>query len=198
METVANATVSVLRMYMATTDPKKYRGKTISNFPYDQSRYRPAILLLPIVQDGEIIGYLPAKAIDNADGTATLTVSGGGGGGGGADPVGLKTTAGVAINPATEDTLTTLATETTLKAGVAEHHNGDAITSSVSVVFSATSKSLLIENADEIGDLLVSFDGGTNTKTIKPGQSLSIDANHASVKVLSSSGTVKYEMLVTV
>jgi len=59
---------------MATTDPTKYRGKKIPSFPYDQSKHRPAILILPIVQGSEIIGYLPAKSRDNGDGTATLEV----------------------------------------------------------------------------------------------------------------------------
>ncbi len=134
--------------------------------------------------------------------------------GGGADPVGLKNIAAATINPATEDTLATRASETTLltiakevtlllikaalEAGVAEHHNGTAVVTPATVTFSGTSKSLLIDNKDTSGDLLVSFDGGTSTKTIDPGQSLSIEANHTSVQVSASSGTVPYEMLVTV
>ena len=84
-------------------DPKKNVGKRIPAFPYDQNNKPSSLLMLPIVVSNEITGYLPAKAIDNGDGTATLDVSGGGGGG--VDPVGLKNIAAAPINPATEDTL---------------------------------------------------------------------------------------------
>ena len=110
-------------------------------------------------------------------------------GGGGVDPVGLKNIAAVTINPATEDTLV---------AGVAEHHNGTATTTPANEAFSGTSKSILIDNTDVSGDLLVSFDSGANTKTIVPGQSLSVEANHTSVEVSASAGTVSYEILVAV
>ena len=82
--------------------------------------------------------------------------------------------------------------------GVAEHHNGNATVTPADVTFSGTSKSILIQNRDGTNNLLVSFDGGSNTKTVDPNQSLSIDASHTVVKVSSSAGTVAYEMLVTV
>jgi|GEM_PF-3217236 len=63
------------------TDPTQYKGKKIKAFPYDQNGRDSSVLILPIVSGTEIIGYLPAKATDNGDGTATLATSGGGGGG---------------------------------------------------------------------------------------------------------------------
>ena len=257
-------------------DPKKNVSKKLPAFPYDENRKSSSVLVLPIVESNEVVGYLPASATDNGDGTASLDISGGGGGG--VDPVGLKNIAATTINPATDDTLllidgklatllgtdfsteTTLtallavdfATETTLStrasevtlatrasettlatratevtlaaikvqtdkliftgndlnvvdsaggagtAGVAEHHNGTATTTPANVPFSGTSKSILIDNLDASNNLLVSFDGGSNTKTILPGQSLSIEANHSSVDVSSSAATVAFEMLVTV
>jgi len=82
--------------------------------------------------------------------------------------------------------------------GVAEHHNGSATVTPADVTFSGTSQSILIQNRDGTNDLLVSFDAGATTKAINPGQSLSIDASHPSVKVSSFAGTVAYEMLVVV
>ena len=84
-------------------NPKKNINKKIPTFPHEFKKYA-APLILAIVQSNEIIGYLPAKAIDNGDGTATLNVSGVTGGGGGVDPVGLKNIANTKINPSTEDT----------------------------------------------------------------------------------------------
>jgi len=83
-------------------------------------------------------------------------------------------------------------------AGVAEHHNGTATTTPATVNFSGTSKAILVDNLDTSKNLLVSFDAGATTKTVVPGQSLSIEANHASVDVSAASGTVAFEMLVTV
>ncbi len=59
---------------MSTTDPTRYKGKKVPAFPYDQSNKSSSVLVLPIIVAGEIVGYLPAKAIDNGDGTATLKV----------------------------------------------------------------------------------------------------------------------------
>lgn len=257
-------------------------GKRVKALPHDENRQPLSAMIAAVVSGGDIIDYLPLKAIDNGDGTATLsstvnvTLD--------ADvdigDLHLLNTSNVKINPATEEkqdallaldfatettlalaaaslvtidadldvplstrasevTLATRATEVTLAlvktvldgiktavdainttldvatstraseatlltvktavdAGVAEHHNGSATTAPATVSFSGTSKSLLIENRDSTNDLLISFDGDSNTKTIGPGQSLSIEANHASVRVSSSAGTVAYEMLVTV
>ncbi len=281
-----------------STDPKQNVGTQVKALPLDQNDRALAGMLVPIVDAGKIVGYLPVKGIDNGDGTATLDTStnitldadvdiG---------DIHLLNIANSKIDPATEQkqdsiitqlttlnavdfatetTLATRASETTLAAaaaslvaidtdldvalstrasettlitvakeatlalvktvldgiktavdainatldvalstraseatlatvktaidaGVAEHKNGSATGTPATVTFSGTSKSLLIENRDATNNLLVSFDGGANTKTIGPNQVLSIEANHASVDVSSSAGTVAYEMLVTV
>lgn len=56
------------------TDPARYRGKKVKAFPYDENGRGSSMLVLPIVDGSEITGYLPAKAQDNGDGTATLAV----------------------------------------------------------------------------------------------------------------------------
>lgn len=63
------------------TDPTAYKGRQIVQFPRDKDNKNPSILMLPIVSGTNIVGYLPAKATDNGDGTASLVVSGGGGSG---------------------------------------------------------------------------------------------------------------------
>lgn len=265
-----------------STDPKQNVGTRVKAQPLDDNQRALAGMLVPIVEAGEIVGYLPVKGIDNLDGTATLAstvnvtldadVDIGNihllnianakidpateqkqddiitaiGGISSVDPVGLKNIAAATINPATEDTLATRASEATLAlleakdfatqttlalvateatlaaiklqtdkliftgndlnvidsavstAGVAEHHNGTATTTPATVAFSGTSKALLVDNLDASKNLLVSFDSGVNTKTVLPGQSLSIEANHSSVDVSASAGTVAFEMLVTV
>ena len=208
-----------------STDPTKNVGTRVKALPHDENRHPLSAMLVPIVSGGEIVGYLPVKGVDNNDGTATLAstvnvtldadvdigdihllnianakidpateqkqndIITAIGGISSVDPVGLKNVASTPINPATEDTLV---------AGVAEHHNGSATTTPAPVNFSGTSKAILIDNLDASKNLLVSFDGGTTTKTVPAGQSLSIEANHASVEVSSASGTVAFEMLVTV
>ena len=241
--------------------------RELIELPYDKNGKPLSALVAAVVSGGNIVDYLPLKAVDNGDGSATLastvnvTLD--------ADVdignLNLLNVAGTKINPATEEkqdallaldfaTETTLATrasettlltvakevtlalvktvldgiktavdainttldvalssrasETTLLAiktateanvllGVAEHHNGSATVTPATVNFSGTSKSILIENEDLSQNLLVSFDAGANTKTIGPGQSISIEASHASVQVSSSLGTISYEMLVT-
>lgn len=140
--------------------PEKNIGRIALKLPSGPGQTSIPYAMAAIVSGGEIIGYLPIKANDNSDGTASLDL--------------------------------------TISSGVAEHHNGSATTTPATVNFSGTSKAILIQNRDSVNNLLVSFDGGTTTKTIDPNQSLSIEANHASVEVSSSAGTVAYEMLVTV
>lgn len=57
-------------------DPKAYKGKRIAPLPYDENNKPIPALFVPIVDPltSEIAGYLPLKAIDNGDGTATLKV----------------------------------------------------------------------------------------------------------------------------
>lgn len=58
------------------TNPRDYRGKVVAAQPYDQNRKPVAALFVPLVDPitTEITGYLPLKALDNGDGTATLKV----------------------------------------------------------------------------------------------------------------------------
>ena len=57
-------------------DPKAYKGKRIAPLPYDENNKPIPALFVPVVDPltSEIAGYLPLKAIDNGDGTATLKV----------------------------------------------------------------------------------------------------------------------------
>ena len=109
----------------------------------------------------------------------------------------INATLDVALSTRASDA-TLLTVKTAIDAGVAEHHNGNAVVTPATVTFSGASKSILVENRDATDDLLVSFDAGANTKTIGPEQSLSVEANHATIDVSSSAGTVAFEMLVTV
>lgn len=57
-------------------DPKAYKGRRIAPLPYDENNKPIPALFVPIVDPltGEIAGYLPLRATDNGDGTATLKV----------------------------------------------------------------------------------------------------------------------------
>jgi len=132
------------------TDPVDNVSLKVKALPYDENNSRLSAVVAAIVSGGEIVGYLPLKATDNSDGTATLAssvnvtldadvdigninllniagtkvdpatepkqddiiaainalaISG-------VDPVGLKNIAAAAINPATEDTLAAIKTQT--------------------------------------------------------------------------------------
>ena len=57
------------------TDPKRNVGeKNLPALPYDHNNFRPAVLVAAIVQDGEVVGYLPLDAEDQGNGTAILKV----------------------------------------------------------------------------------------------------------------------------
>ena len=56
------------------TNPQDYISKKVPGVPYDKNNKPLAGLVVPIVSAGEIVGYLPLKAQDNGDGTATLDV----------------------------------------------------------------------------------------------------------------------------
>lgn len=56
------------------TDPKQYIGRKLPAFPIDLDRDKASVLVLPIVVGTDVIGYLPAAATDNGDGTALLKV----------------------------------------------------------------------------------------------------------------------------
>jgi len=172
--------------------------------PLDENRKVVNGLFVPIVVAGKVTKYLPVSAVENPDGTATL-----------ASTVNVTLDADVdignihllnilnaKIDPATEQKqdaiITAIGGISGATPGVAEHHNGTATTTPATVNFSGTSKAILVDNLDTSKNLLVSFDAGTTTKTVVPGQSLSIEANHTSVEVSAASGTVAFEMLVTV
>ncbi len=57
-------------------DPKAYKGRRIAPLPYDENNKPIPALFVPIVDPltSEIAGYLPLKATDKGDGTATLKV----------------------------------------------------------------------------------------------------------------------------
>jgi phage shock protein A len=59
---------------MPITDPGQYKGKKIAAFPYDKNGRASSVLVLPIVDGGTILGYLPAAAVDAGNGTAKLKV----------------------------------------------------------------------------------------------------------------------------
>jgi len=94
------------------TDPTKNVNDQVPGQPQDRNRRPLAALVFPIVVDGEVVGYLYPKVVNEGDGTATLATSGAGGGGGGIDPVGLKNIANVKIDPATEPTLLAIKAQT--------------------------------------------------------------------------------------
>jgi len=57
-------------------DPKAYKGRRIAPLPYDENNKPIPALFVPIVDPltSEIAGYLPLRATDNGNGTATLKV----------------------------------------------------------------------------------------------------------------------------
>lgn len=176
-------------------NPEDNIGRVNVKLSEDQDRTSIPYLMSAIVVEGEIVGYLPIKASDNGDGTASLDLSA---------TLSVSDIQIGAVEIKNKDTDDRVVVDTLGRMsvlpfiGVAEHHNGTAIVTPATVNFSGTSKSILIENRDSTNNLLISFDSGANTKTIAPGQSMSIDANHALVDVSASAGIVAYEMLVTV
>lgn len=80
----------------------------------------------------------------------------------------------------------------------AKHFNDTATTTPAAVDLGTGVVYLHIENLDDTNDLLVSFDGGSNYKTIGETKSLSIDVSARTIFVKSSAGSVSYEILATV
>lgn len=83
-------------------------------------------------------------------------------------------------------------------ASIAKHFNGSATTTAAPVDVGTGVAAIVIENMDATNNLLVSFDGGTTFKTVKPGIILTVDVSTRNLVVKSSAGTVNYEILVTV
>ena len=81
--------------------------------------------------------------------------------------------------------------------GVPQHYNGNANIAVATVAFAATTKSILIINSDEVNDLIVSFDGGTNTITIPSGEDISLDTAISSLAISASANGTPYQILTT-
>lgn len=76
-----------------------------------------------------------------------------------------------------------------------EHFNGTATTSNATITFGNYSKSILLHNTGS-NNLLVSFDGGVNFKTMIPGVSIGIEVRRSSFIQKSSAGTTTYEHMI--
>lgn len=84
---------------------------------------------------------------------------------------------------------------TIVSSGVPLHYNGIAMLIAATVTFAATTKHVQIENMDSTKNLLVSFDGGTNWRTIQPGYILDIDCAIADLDIKASADNCNYEIL---
>jgi|WetSurMetagenome_2_1015567.scaffolds.fasta_scaffold63194_2 hypothetical protein len=76
-----------------------------------------------------------------------------------------------------------------------EHFNGTATTGNTTLTFAAYSKSICLHNTGS-NNLLVSFDGGVNFKTLAPGISLAMEVRRTSFIQKSNTGTTTYEHLI--
>lgn len=81
--------------------------------------------------------------------------------------------------------------------GVPKHYNGNANIIAVPVNFALITKSLIVENLDAVNNLFVSFDGGINTFTIKPGKLLTLDTGILSLDISASVNGTPYQILTT-
>ena len=76
-----------------------------------------------------------------------------------------------------------------------EHFNGTATTSNATITFGNYSKSILLHNTGT-NNLLVSFDGGVNFKTMIPGVSIGVEVRRSSFIQKTSTGTTTYEHMI--
>jgi hypothetical protein len=81
--------------------------------------------------------------------------------------------------------------------GVVKHYNGVGEIANANVAFAATTKSIYIENRHATQILQVSFDGGATYADIDAGESLGIDAAHASIDIKASGAGTTYQILTT-
>jgi len=81
--------------------------------------------------------------------------------------------------------------------GIPKHYNGNAMLVSATVAFAGATKSIYIENLHASNDLLVSFDGGTNTFVIPAGESLGLDGKATGIDISASADTTPYQILTT-
>jgi len=80
--------------------------------------------------------------------------------------------------------------------GTPKHANGTAMLLAATVTFAGTTKHIQIENMDTTAkNILVSFDGGTNWKTVQPGYILDIDCAITTLKIKASADNCNYELL---
>jgi len=80
--------------------------------------------------------------------------------------------------------------------GTPKHANGTAMLLAATVTFAGTTKHIQIENMDTTAkNILVSFDGGTNWRTVQPGYILDIDCAIANLKIKASADGCLYELL---
>jgi len=84
---------------------------------------------------------------------------------------------------------------TIISSGTPKHYNNTANLISTTVTFAGTTKHVQIENMDSVKNILVSFDSGTNWKTVQPGYILDIDCAIANLKIKASADGCLYELL---
>jgi hypothetical protein len=76
-----------------------------------------------------------------------------------------------------------------------EHFNGTATTGNTTLTFGNYSKSILLHNTGS-NNLLVSFDGGVNFKTMIPGVSIGMEVRRTSLVQKAATGTTTYEHMI--
>ena len=187
-------------------NPEDNISKQILSFPYDKNRKPASILVLPIVDPGskEIIGYLPAKARDNGDGTATLEVDTELTLNGDViiDNIRIASINGIDANKLLLVDSVTGALKVDVVAGVTsgvvEHHNGTANIAVATVTFSGITRHAQIQNMSASRDILVSFDGGANFRTIEPATTLDIDGKMTDLAIKATADGAPYEILALV
>ncbi len=77
-----------------------------------------------------------------------------------------------------------------------KHYNGTATTDPAQVELTGHGFSIRIKNIDVTNDLLVSFNKGTTSYTIRPGEELDEPVTMLDFWVTASAGTVGYRALV--
>jgi len=89
-------------------------------------------------------------------------------------------------------------TATSVVGGVVEHYNGDAELIAATVTFSGATSRIVIENMSLTATVSVSFDGGTNYRTIAIGATLDVVASATSMEIKASAASTPYEILAIV
>jgi uncharacterized protein YaiE (UPF0345 family) len=86
-------------------------------------------------------------------------------------------------------------TVTITSSGTPKHYNGTGMLVAATVTFAGATKHIQIENMDTVKNILVSFDGGTNWRTVQPGYILDVDCAIATLKIKASADNCNYELL---